>query len=155
MGYCAVMIIRPGWSLAAVLIATGLSASCGGNEASDTDPPVRTTVPTTLEVTTIAPATSPPTTVAPVAASTMPPPRAQGASSRLPNVVGLDLQLAQDTLQAAGFYALSSHDATGQNRNQVVDRNWQVCDQTPPGGTMATPDTAVDLGAVKDEETCP
>ncbi len=38
----------------------------------------------------------------------------------LPNMEGLDLQLAQDTLQAAGFYALTSHDAKGLSRLQVL-----------------------------------
>jgi hypothetical protein len=42
----------------------------------------------------------------------------------LPDAVGVDLQLAQDTLQAAGFYVLTSYDATGQERLQVSDRNW-------------------------------
>ena len=73
----------------------------------------------------------------------------------LPDAVGLDLQYAQDTMQAAGFYFLTSHDATGQDRFQVLDRNWKVCDQNPPGGTKADPTTQVDFGAVKDDETCP
>jgi beta-lactam-binding protein with PASTA domain len=70
----------------------------------------------------------------------------------VPNVVGIDLQLAQDTLQAAGFYVLRSHDATGQGRLQVLDRNWTVVDQTPSGGTVMLLSEVVDLGAVKDEE---
>jgi len=73
----------------------------------------------------------------------------------VPDVVGRDLQFAQDTMQAAGFFALTSHDATGQDRFQVVDRNWKVCDQSPPGGTNGDPTTPIDFGAVKEDETCP
>jgi beta-lactam-binding protein with PASTA domain len=73
----------------------------------------------------------------------------------VPDAVGRDLQYAQDTMQAAGFFSLTSHDATGQDRFQVVDRNWTVCDQSPPGGTTADPATRIDFGAVKEDETCP
>jgi hypothetical protein len=38
-------------------------------------------------------------------------------------VVGVDLQFAQDTMQAAGFYNLDSRDATGAGRMQLIDRN--------------------------------
>lgn len=58
-------------------------------------------------------------------------------------------------MQAAGFYVLVSHDATGQGRNQVLDRNWTVCDQTPAAGSLTAPDVTVDFGAVKDDEPCP
>ncbi|MFE5596673.1 PASTA domain-containing protein [Streptomyces sp. NPDC056549] len=72
----------------------------------------------------------------------------------LPNMVGKDLQLAQDTAQAAGFYALASRDATGQGRMQVLDRNWVVCSQTPASGQQST-DVTVTFLVVKDDETCP
>ncbi|MEU1863724.1 hypothetical protein ABZ535_15750 [Streptomyces gardneri] len=65
----------------------------------------------------------------------------------------MDLQLAQDTAQAAGFYALASSDATGQGRMQVLDRNWVVCSQTPASGQQPT-DITVTLLVVKDNETC-
>src|SRR5687767_2509722 len=41
---------------------------------------------------------------------------------RIPNVKGKDLQFAQDTIQAAGFYAISEEDATGQARIPLWDR---------------------------------
>jgi beta-lactam-binding protein with PASTA domain len=71
------------------------------------------------------------------------------AKGTVPNVVCKDLQSAQDTLQAAGFYLLGSEDATGQGRQQVVDRNWVVVSQSAVPGS--TPDTAtkIVLGAVK------
>jgi hypothetical protein len=67
----------------------------------------------------------------------------------VPNVVGKDLQFAQDTMQAAGLYNLTSHDSTGQARSQVLDRNWQVTDQSPPAGSKVAADQLVDLGAKK------
>ena len=67
----------------------------------------------------------------------------------VPNVVGKDLQFAQDTMQAAGLYHLSSHDSTGQGRSQVLDRNWIVTDQTPPAGSNVADDQLIDLGARK------
>ncbi|MFJ6940101.1 hypothetical protein [Streptomyces sp. NPDC101132] len=73
----------------------------------------------------------------------------------LPDLVGKGLQTAQDEAQAAGFHALTSHDALGRDRLQALDRNWKVCSQTPPGGGVVDTDTTIDFGAVKLEETCP
>jgi hypothetical protein len=70
-------------------------------------------------------------------------------------MVGVDLQLAQDTMQASGLYALRSHDATGQARSQVLDRAWTVCDQNLIGGTKVAADQLIDFGVVRDEEQCP
>ncbi|MDX8145470.1 PASTA domain-containing protein [Lentzea sp. BCCO 10_0061] len=67
----------------------------------------------------------------------------------VPNVVCLDLQKAQDTLQDAGFYLLGSEDATGQRRQQVADRNWVVVSQSEPAGSTPDPKTKIVLGAVK------
>ncbi|MCM2387655.1 PASTA domain-containing protein [Streptomyces albipurpureus] len=72
----------------------------------------------------------------------------------LPNLVGQQLQAAQDAAQAAGFYLLSSHDATGAGRMQLLDRNWKVCSQSPAPGSV-DPSETVDFGAVKIEESCP
>ena len=123
--------------------------ACSG----DTDPPPTTLPPATT--TTVAPSpttTVPPTTVAVADTAPLPAVAPAPKTGTVPNVVGVDLQLAQDTLQAAGFYILRSHDATGQGRLQVLDRNWTVVDQTPPGGTVMSLSEVVDLGAVKDEE---
>ncbi|MFI2432884.1 hypothetical protein [Streptomyces sp. NPDC018693] len=75
-------------------------------------------------------------------------------TARLPDMRGKGLQSAQDQAQAAGFYHLTSHDALGRGRMQVLDRNWKVCSQTPAAGDRPT-DTKVDFGAVKLEEDCP
>jgi beta-lactam-binding protein with PASTA domain len=69
-------------------------------------------------------------------------------------MVGKGLQSAQDQAQAAGFYALTSHDSLGRARNQVLDRQWKVCTQTPKAGQHSA-DTKVDFGTVKLTEDCP
>ncbi|MGI5196565.1 PASTA domain-containing protein [Streptomyces sp. CA-288835] len=87
------------------------------------------------------------------AADDAPAAEAEPETAALPNLVGQDLQAAQDEAQAAGFYALDDQDASGQNRLQVLDRNWTVCSQEPTAGTHPT-DTPVTLYAVKDGEAC-
>ncbi|MPY35202.1 hypothetical protein FNH09_29345 [Streptomyces adustus] len=73
----------------------------------------------------------------------------------VPNFVGMGLQSAQDKAQAAGFSALTSHDALGRARMQVLDRNWKVCSQNIAAGKAASTGTELDFGAVKLEEDCP
>ncbi|MFF4368342.1 hypothetical protein [Streptomyces sp. NPDC001594] len=82
-------------------------------------------------------------------------PGSAAKTATLPDLVGKGLQTAQDEAQAAGFYALKSHDALGRDRLQALDRNWKVCSQTPAGGGSVSTGTTVDFGAVKLEETCP
>ncbi|MFD5437687.1 hypothetical protein ACFWJ4_36735 [Kitasatospora sp. NPDC127067] len=94
-----------------------------------------------------APAPAPtPATGAPAAAA--------AGTAVLPNFVGMGLQSAQDTAQSAGFFLLTSHDALGRDRNQILDRNWKVCAQNPAPGSHPT-GTKIDMGAVKLEENCP
>ncbi|MEU9086290.1 hypothetical protein [Streptomyces sp. NPDC048357] len=105
-----------------------------------------------------APAAPPAATTAapaPAGSAAPAPPKGGKTAAAVPNFVGQVLQSAQDGAQAAGFYFLSSHDALGKNRNQVLDRNWKVCTQTPPAGTATGTDTKIDFGTVKNEESCP
>lgn len=67
----------------------------------------------------------------------------------IPNVVCKDLQTAQDTLQAAGFYNLGSADGSGQGRSQLIDRNWVVIKQSVPAGSNRGAGTRVVLTSVK------
>lgn len=67
----------------------------------------------------------------------------------VPEVVCLDLQKAQEALRAAGFFYLTSSDASGQGRQQLVDRNWVVVTQSEPAGSSPDPTTRIDLGTVK------
>jgi hypothetical protein len=73
----------------------------------------------------------------------------------MPNFIGKGLQTAQDDAQAAGLSNLTSHDATGRARHQILDRDWKVCFQTPAVGAAVRSDTTVDFGVVKLDEACP
>ena len=96
------------------------------------------------------------TTEALVAATTSPPaaPAPAPAPAVMPDVVCLDLQQAQDTIQGAGVFFSRSDDATGQGRAQVLDRNWIVVAQTPAAGSPVGELEAV-LSVVKDDEPNP
>jgi hypothetical protein len=85
---------------------------------------------------------------------------APGAQSWvMPDLRGQNLQAAQDVIQALTgnpLFFSTSTDLTGKNRNQIVDRNWQVCSSTPPPGESFTSTSKVDFGVVKlDSESCP
>ena len=78
----------------------------------------------------------------------------------MPNLVGTDLQGAQDAIQSlthGEVWLSTSTDLTGKGRAQIVDRNWTVCSSTPsPGAAFtATTTTTIDFGVVRDTETCP
>ncbi len=74
---------------------------------------------------------------------------------KMPKLVGENLQLAQDRLQARGSYVLTQEDALGLNRFQVLDSNWKVCSQKPRAGKRVPVDRLVVLDAVKLTESCP
>jgi hypothetical protein len=80
------------------------------------------------------------------------PPRGARRKVIVPNVVGLDHQLAQDTMQAAGLLRLTEQDATGEDRLLLWDRNWTVVDQWPLPGARVARSQVVVLMSVKDEE---
>jgi hypothetical protein len=79
-------------------------------------------------------------------------------SFTMPNEVGKILQTAQDDVQrAAGNPLFLSHseDATGQDRFQILDRNWQVCSQNIAPGRTVPWDGHVVFSVVKLDESCP
>ncbi len=80
--------------------------------------------------------------------STAPPATAASSGAVMPNVVCMNLQDAQDTIQAAGVFFSRSHDATGADRSQIIDSNWVVVSQSPGPGTPIG-ELEADLGAVK------
>lgn len=128
---------------AAVMLAgCGEDTKSQGGGVSSTTSTSATTITTAPSTTSTA--STPTTTAATATTGTT-----AAAMTTLPKVVGKDLQLAQDTLQAAGFYNLTSHDSTGLNRLQVLDRNWRVTDQTPAAGSRVAADQLIDLGARK------
>lgn len=99
-----------------------------------------TTPPTTAAPTTAAPTTVPPTTKAPVSRALM------------PDVVCMNLQVAQDFIQSeTGVFLSLSEDATGAGRSQIIDSNWIVVAQRPDVGTPIGEGDAV-LSAVKLDE---
>ncbi|OMC38996.1 hypothetical protein A5740_02850 [Mycobacterium sp. GA-1841] len=77
----------------------------------------------------------------------------------MPNLIGQDLQGAQDAIQSlthGEVWFSSSTDLTGKGRAQISDRNWQVCSSTPPPGSKFSASTEIDFGVVRiDTEECP
>lgn len=53
----------------------------------------------------------------------------------MPDVICMGLQAAQDEIQDHGVFFSDSEDATGQDRLQLLDRNWVVVGQQPPAGS--------------------
>lgn len=76
------------------------------------------------------------------------------SSARMPNVLCLSLQQAQDAIQSAGVFFSRSVDASGQGRSQLIDSNWQVVAQDPAPGVVIGEGTAR-LSAVKYGEPSP
>lgn len=77
----------------------------------------------------------------------------------MPDLVGANLQDAQNAVQRLGIFFSVSHDLLG-TRNQVLDSNWKVCSQTPAPGTRIAGETSAfegtfDFGVVKLTEDCP
>lgn len=128
----AALVERCGVSAAEAEAAVPAAAT-----ASEPDPTTTTTAEVVVEDT------------RPVAPTTAPAPEPVAV---MPDIAcGTDLQLAQDLVQEAGIFFSRSEDATGQDRSQVMDRNWTVVAAEPPAGTPIGEDEAV-FYVVKDEE---
>ena len=94
---------------------------------------------------TVAPETTPATRISTTQVA------AVASTAVMPNVVCMDLQAAQDTIQSAGVFYSTSVDATGQGRAQVWDRNWVVVDQAPSVGASIGEGGPV-LSVLKEDE---
>ena len=133
------------WMAVVSLVVLAI-AGCGGSDAETTTVTVQETAEapqaTTVVVTETEEAEPEPE----------PEPTPQEGEIEVPNVVGEDHQLAQDTMQAAGLYNLSEEDATGQGRLLLFDRNWVVVSQDPPAGTHVSPDQTITLHSKKADE---
>ena len=125
-------------SAVVLAVALLLTAGCGGSVETQT-----VTVQETVS--------APPVTTTVEVEPTTDPVVEQGTIA-VPDVVGLDHQLAQDTMQAAGLYVLDEEDATGAGRMLLFDRNWTVVSQDPPAGTLVAPDQTILLRSKKDDE---
>ncbi|MFF0447320.1 PASTA domain-containing protein [Streptomyces sp. NPDC004609] len=156
----------PGWARKRIvipagaflfLIGTGIGAAGDGGTETASDSKAAPTVTATVTAPAVAGAKAAP---APTVTRTVTAKPAGDAGEKparkpVPNFIGMGLQAAQDSAQATGFYLLTSHDSTGDGRNQVFDRNWKVCSQDPRAGSVASVDTELNFGTVKREETCP
>ncbi len=129
-----------------VFVAAGLAvvvSACGGGgeSAAPSTVTVRETV-TSVPVVPAAPAAPAP-----------------AQSWTMPDLRGKNLQDAQDAIQLLTndqVFFSGSTDLTGQGRNQIMDRNWQVCTSTPAPGASFTTETSIDFGVVRiDTESCP
>ena len=139
-------------SLAALVVVTGMLVGCGGSaESSDDTTTTESTAPASKEATTT---TEAPTTTTTAAPTTTEAPTTTATVVVMPNVVCMNLQDAQDRIQEAGLFYSDSFDATGQDRSQLVDSNWQVVSQDPAPGTPIGEGDAM-LGAVKYGESSP
>ncbi|MGH3765756.1 MAG: PASTA domain-containing protein [Pseudonocardiaceae bacterium] len=132
-------------SLLMSALAAGALVACGGPTQLPAAAPVSVPVAT------------PPTSavIAPAAAV---PPGGGSVSWTMPNLVGANLQDAQNAIQrltSNAIFVTTSHDATGAGRHQVVDRNWRVCSQNVPPGSTIQAGTKIDFVAVKLQEHCP
>lgn len=76
------------------------------------------------------------------------------ARRQLPASIGKGLKYAVDAARTAGFSHLTTHDASGRMRAQILHNDWRVCFQTP-GPALLPVDTRVDFGVVKLAEPCP
>ncbi|SNS42090.1 PASTA domain-containing protein [Streptosporangium subroseum] len=126
--------------LLSALSATVFSAvliGCGGG--ADAAAPAATVLASPATATAANDATAKPSKVA----------EPDPETKTLPNVVGLNLQDGQNTLQTVGFYLLDDKDATGQNRFQILDRNWVITEQDPAAGQEVSTDTKITLYAKK------
>lgn len=71
---------------------------------------------------------------------------------RMPDVVCMGLQDAQNEIQDRGVFFSKSEDATGDGRRQLWDRNWIVVAQEPEPGEPIGENEAVLFVVKKDED---
>jgi hypothetical protein len=151
---------RPWFVLIAGLVAIGLFGALVGNTTDDDQPSTaRPSSPSTVgslplpSTSTMPPAA---TATAPATVATTMATTTAGVDFVMPDVVGMDLQSAQDLVQTFGVFYSVSHDLLG-SRNQLVDSNWVVCDQSVAPGQRVTGDVEgqLDFGVVKSAEQCP
>ncbi len=150
------------WAVAAALLV-GVGIGNTGGESGQASASAAASTSATPSSPTVAPTTTPaPDTVTvtqtppPVTSSAPAPVTAPVVDFTMPDLVGIDLQSAQNTIQGNGVFLSRSHDLLGM-RNQVLDSNWVVCTQSIPAGQQVTGDAEglIDLGVVKREESCP
>ncbi|SOC50272.1 PASTA domain-containing protein [Blastococcus aggregatus] len=138
--------------------ASGTSAVASSSSAISPSSEAPSTAPSTTPSRATPTSTVPSTPAAAPTLTTVPPTTASPSAVDfvMPDLVGTDLQSAQDAVQELGVFYSVSHDLLG-SRNQVNDSNWIVCDQNVAPGERVTGDVEgqLDFGVVKREESCP
>ncbi|MFL6238578.1 MAG: PASTA domain-containing protein [Actinomycetes bacterium] len=150
----------------AVIVIAAIASAAGGSSKSNATPAAASAPAAVSQPT--APAKAAAIAPKPKAKATKPaaaPKAASGSSTTtsspswtMPNLVGKDLQTAQDTIQSItrdGIWFTHSHDVSGDDRMQILDRDWQVCNQNVPSGAKIRSGSNIDFGVVKFGETCP
>jgi hypothetical protein len=149
---------RPWFVLIAGLVAIGLFGALVGNTTDDDQPAAAPASPPSSVQSSAVPSASavPPTVSTPTTVATTTATTTTGVDFVMPDLVGMDLQSAQDLVQTFGVFYSVSHDLLG-SRNQLVDSNWVVCDQSVAPSERVTGDAEgqLDFGVVKREEQCP
>jgi hypothetical protein len=153
------------------VVALGIAAAFVSSHFShkpDPKPALVTTDGVATDGITTTPADPTPSTTAPtfiVPADTAPPTSNGGLNPfggnspedrRMPDVICMNLQAAQNEIQDHGVFFSKSVDATGKGRRQILDRNWIVVGQQPKAGEKIGEGDAV-LSVVKKGEPndCP
>ena len=83
------------------------------------------------------------------AGAALTPSAAAATTKRVPDVVGMNHQAAQNRLQALGFRNLRERDCTGRGRLLLFDRNWRVVRQSPAAGRRVRTNRTITLCSVK------
>jgi hypothetical protein len=150
----AVRVARTTIALVFVAVFVTVFVTAGCTQPTPTSPPTDTSLSIALPTEASHSAVTP----LPDTSSRSSSPSAAAKQWTMPNMIGNNLQQAQDQMQKLTgdpVFVTLSHDATGQKRNQLVDRNWKVCSQNVPPGQPLTLDSKIDFGAVKVAEPCP
>ncbi|MEV0249493.1 hypothetical protein AB0H76_23030 [Nocardia sp. NPDC050712] len=94
-------------------------------------------------------------TVAPRSTTSVAPAAPAAAQVAMPSVVCMNLQAAQNAIQAAGVWYSRSTDATGKGRMQISDRNWIVVSQAPaPGVLIGEGDAVLSVVKIGEPNSC-
>lgn len=138
----------------AIVLSTAILGGCGiPRSEAESKAPVPSPVP--VQITTVV-LTEPPAAPQTVATDTAPSVRDAPARVPMPAVTCMNLQAAQDLIQAAGVFYSRSEDATGAGRKQVLDRNWVVVAQTPAAGELiGEGDALLSVVKVGEPTDCP
>ncbi|HEV8527722.1 MAG TPA: hypothetical protein VGS60_09260 [Actinomycetes bacterium] len=132
----------------AIVMSVLFLSGCGTSQPDNAAAPVAT-------VTVTSQPTSQPGSTPSVESSETPSAASSEEAVKMPRLVGMVLQDAQDTLQSLGSYVLDQQDATGLDRWQMLDSNWKVCSQDPAPGARVPLSATVSLASVKLSESCP